>query len=646
VKASLTIENVGGVRGKREFELNSGHVNLLTSANSGGKSSVMRGLLAVLAFSQDEVNDAAYLTETMALGIKTDPNYPTEGFVNVHSDVARTALSLDGEVKSISLMRDGRVGERIGKVEPKFIYAGILSNNSRILRQLRGTSDLEPDDFEWAVTEMSLAKNYEIISDKAKTLKENLDREFRTYQEAAKKFSELNKKVASLKSRKDDLEAKIKLHGFVENTGKYGEKNERLNKSIDVQKADLAKYQREIDAAQVEIERIGVERKKLQTELDDLRGRKNKWDANEEAARVEKERESIRAQIDELKETKSAVDGLLNLLVVADSGIKGINHDATCPLCEAGKLSKPSLARRLSALKQEREQLSRQMMVLAEQGRNLEGDSEKRKRDYDELRKRIYELEHVRIKQECDNKTVDLKTKKDQAQKRLNEIGEKLKQNQEELNKLRELFSKEDKDKYNAYLKLESERESVRDSLIIAEDELEKCKISSRGKKALLPDEAVKITQSQVDLLDKVIAEMVKRAEDQKEEARKKFNSTVKDLLDQLGFKEFKNVALNKDYRLYVERFDEKRKDYVKQNASTLSTSEKLAIALILQIALKETYFGEVPFLLMDDVLEDFDVDRQKVVLSYLSRKAKESNLFILVTKLSEGQDEPKVAIA
>ncbi len=644
MKASLTIENVGGIKGKRSFELDRGHVNLLSSANSGGKSSIMRGILAALAFSPEEAIDSAYLSETMALGIKTDPNYPTEGFVNIHSDVAKTTLDFDGETKSVTLGRDGKVIDRVGKVEPKFIYAGILSNNSRILRQLRGSGNLEPDDFEWAVTEMSLAKNYEIISGRARTLKEDLENKLKIYKNSVNKFTELNNKVASLQKKKDAVEEKRKLHGFVENTGKYGEKNERLNKTIDGLKTDIVRLKREVDSAQNEIEKIVSEKKKLQAELEELKSRKIEWDSSDEDARVEKEKEAIRQKIDKLKEEKSTVDGLLNLLVVADSSIKGADHDAACPLCEMGKLSKSSLLKRLTGLRDEREQLSKKMMELAEQGRNIEGDSARRRKENDELRRKIGALE-FRIKQECDNKTLTLQNKYEQANQKLSDQDDRLKQNLQELNKLRELFSKEDKEKYQEYLQLEGEREQIRDMLIIAEDELEKCKVTSHGNKTILPDEAMKITNGQIDIVNKIIIEMDKKAEDQKEEARKKFHSTIKDLLDELGFNEFKNVALNKDYRLYVERFDETRKDYVKQNASTLSTSEKLAIALILQMALKETYFSEVPFLLMDDVLEDFDIERQKVILSYLSRKAKDSNLFIMVTKLVEGLEAPQVEI-
>jgi DNA repair exonuclease SbcCD ATPase subunit len=151
--------------------------------------------------------------------------------------------------------------------------------------------------------------------------------------------------------------------------------------------------------------------------------------------------------------------------------------------------------------------------------------------------------------------------------------------------------------------------------------------------------------KKQIELLDVIIKEMNGRAEAQKDEAKKLFNASVKDLLDKLKFEEFRSVALNKDYRLYVERFDEKRRDYVKQNASTLSTSEKLAIALILQVALKETYVPEIPFLLVDDVLEDLDEGRLDTILKYLSSKAKESDWFVVATKLVKGQVEPRITI-
>lgn len=91
---------------------------------------------------------------------------------------------------------------------------------------------------------------------------------------------------------------------------------------------------------------------------------------------------------------------------------------------------------------------------------------------------------------------------------------------------------------------------------------------------------------------------------------------------------------LNRDYRLYVERLDTKTGEYVFQQVKTLSTSEKLSISLILQAALKETYIPDVPFFVLDDIIEDFDGDRREEILEYLTEKAKENDWFIVITKL------------
>ena len=70
------------------------------------------------------------------------------------------------------------------------------------------------------------------------------------------------------------------------------------------------------------------------------------------------------------------------------------------------------------------------------------------------------------------------------------------------------------------------------------------------------------------------------KAEEQRQQASKKFNDNISALMKSLGFTEFRNIKLNKDYRLYVERFNPKTNDYVAQQLKTLATSEKLVIAL------------------------------------------------------------------
>ena len=74
------------------------------------------------------------------------------------------------------------------------------------------------------------------------------------------------------------------------------------------------------------------------------------------------------------------------------------------------------------------------------------------------------------------------------------------------------------------------------------------------------------------------------------------FNQNIESLIKKLGFKEFRSIKLNDNYQLYVERLDESSGEYVLQQVKTLSTSEKSAISLILQIALKQMYIPDLDF--------------------------------------------------
>jgi len=53
MKDRLSIQDVGGLKGRWEFNLESGKLNLLESRNSGGKTSAVRALVAVLSMPDD-----------------------------------------------------------------------------------------------------------------------------------------------------------------------------------------------------------------------------------------------------------------------------------------------------------------------------------------------------------------------------------------------------------------------------------------------------------------------------------------------------------------------------------------------------------------------------------------------------------------
>ena len=80
-------------------------------------------------------------------------------------------------------------------------------------------------------------------------------------------------------------------------------------------------------------------------------------------------------------------------------------------------------------------------------------------------------------------------------------------------------------------------------------------------------------------LKDALLYSETKAEEEETRRLPSRFNDIFQSLMQKVGFTEFRNIRLNKDYRLYVERLNPKSKDYVSQQVKTLSASRKLVIA-------------------------------------------------------------------
>ncbi|MCJ7760096.1 hypothetical protein MUP59_03015, partial [Candidatus Bathyarchaeota archaeon] len=543
--------------------------------------------------------------------------------------------------------RDGRIVEHTGNlVEANFIYAGILSNDSRILRQLRGATDLEPDNFEWAVSEMSLAKWYQNISAITVTKREDLERNLRAYEATVKRDSDLQQNIKKMKTQIEETESRMASLIMVlgkddvnqEKQMKLYEVWKELTKKIEDLRMKKASEESEIEIRQKEEKKNQSNVNKLKEEKQRLLDEKNKIDFKGQEKKIAEEKSVLDAESEKLKEKKSGIEGELNLLVFAEGEISTRSNDTTCPLCEDGRISLPSLKKRISNLTTEKAGLMKNLLGIQEKKRKLDSDLEESKLRFEEIKEQISVVDDGIFNTEVLVKNADTSG----PEAKLKEFSMEEEKKEAKLKELQALLSTGDIENRKKRDKLQKERDVFGNEVIAGEIELSRSKVAIYGK-TFSPKEAVNVTKEQIVLLNKTTAEMSRRAEAQKEEAKKLFNSSVKDLLDRLRFQEFKEVMLNKDYKLYVQRYDEKKRDYVMQNASSLSTSEKVAIALILQVALKETYVPNVPFLLVDDVLEDLDEGRLNTVLKYLSSKAKESDWYVVATKLVKGQVEPRI---
>jgi len=643
MKAVLQIKNIGGLR-EGNFIFKSGKLNIIESANSSGKTSVVKALTGILSIPKDGTLSESTFIEALKLGVKTDPRNPFEGFVNVHASQGHVELEFNGIKEEYVVQQNGDIIVAPKYGDERFLLAGILSNNSRVLRQLRGLDNREPDDFRWAVEELSYAQNYSTMAEILKTWIEDFIEKRELIKNNINELKPLLERQSILERKIKELDSEI--NELTQELIQTRPERERLNKSL-----------REINRLKEEIQRKTIEKTKitrtqLTPKLHDLEeAQARKKEAESKLEKIEKEiallknkeskKRDIEREVNKLLEQRNTIDGMLNLYILAETNIrKEQKEKALCPLCKIGHVTYQEIMQRISEYRKQRAILNSKILKLNQEKQNITIQLKRAEDLAKELRYKVWEqaekIEFIKKqlrKPEEAIRQIDIlideyRKKLENEQKIYNELSKKINTGTDEefneKNKLRSALHEE----LGRIRQRISELSTIEILGIVFELNMAK----------LVCEDVIKVLEDRISYLEK-------RAEEEREQAAKRFNENISILLENLGFTEFRTVRLTgpPSYRLYVERYDPKREDYKSQEVGTLSTSEKLAIAMILQIALKETYLRKVPFLIIDDVLEDFDPERRERVIKYLKEKAAKEDWFIIATKLVEELGPPKV---
>lgn len=590
--------------------------------------------------------------EALKLGVKTDPHNPFEGFVNVHSEKGEVELEFDGVDEKYIVQQNGTILVTPEQGDEKFLLAGILSNNSRVLRQLRGLDKREPDDFRWAVEELSHAQKYSSILEILKTRLED----FIEKQELSKKnIRELQPLVAqqvTLETKIEKMDKDIK-----ELSGKLSDTRFEENKLNEELKEALGKINRLKDALQKkEIERTRrtttelapklneIERWEAQRKRVDLKLKQTKEEI-EALTGKEKRKSEIEKEVNNLLTQRNTVDGMLNLYLMAETNIhEKRSGKLVCPLCKVGSVTYKEIIQSISDSRKQRESLNSEILKLNQEKQTMLIQLTKAQEQEKSLRVTYRELvDRIDIIKK------QLATPQDeirQIESLIEDYREKLASTQKEYDSLNKKMSA----RMDSALGREFDEKNVVRSRTHEELGRIRLRISQLSVieifgRVFEPEVAESICNEIIKVLKDRVEFLEKRAEEEREQAASKFNENVNLLLSRLNFQEFRTVRLtgSPHYRLYVERYDPKKKDYKSQEIGTLSTSEKLAISIILQVALKETYLKNLPFMVIDDVLEDFDVERRTKVMEYLKGKVEKEGWFIVVTNLVKEVGPPRV---
>ncbi|MCJ7634523.1 hypothetical protein MUP77_19290, partial [Candidatus Bathyarchaeota archaeon] len=418
-----------------------------------------------------------------------------------------------------------------------------------------------------------------------------------------------------------------------------GEVN-RLKEAIQKKEIDRTRMSTtELTPKLHEMEKEEARKKQVESKL--------KQAKEEIATLLEKEnrKSEIEKEVNRLLEQRNTLDGMLNLYLMAETNIhEKQSGKLACPLCKTGSVTYKEITQSIADYRKQRQTLNSEILKLNQEKQTMLIQLAKTQELEKSLRASL---------REQDDRIYNIKRQLAIPQEAIRQIESVIDDHRKKLESNQKIFdalNKEIGTRTDVALGREFDEKNKLRSKIHEELGRIRQRISELSATEILglvfePKVAEPICSEMIEVLADRIAYLERRAEEEREQAARRFNENVNFLMSSLNFREFRTVRLtgSPNYRIYVERYDPKKKDYKSQEVGTLSTSEKLAISIILQVALKETYLKSLPFLVIDDVLEDFDQERRDKVIDYLKEKVEKEGWFIIATKLVKELGPPRV---
>lgn len=634
MSGKITLSNVGGIRGTREFEIEKGKLNKVVGANASGKTSVLRSVIATLSVPKDGVFKK-YKEDAVELGIKSE-EYEPEGFVNIYSKKASVNLEFDGEERKYIVTSESKL-EKPPAGDERFLLTGAIMNNSRIIKQLRSAEG--GSDFGWLIDELSYADYYELVRKNVKHRIEDKQSKIEDLESREKKVEELKEQREKVvKEKKKAEEKEEELSGMVDDD--LWEKREELRGKKQKLKTNVKDYERRLEKVGERVDKKQKEESEIEKEISSLKDRLEevRYEREELKEELETSTKKHKEKLSKLKEERSKIDGNINLFQPALSKLKEENQVAVkCILCGEGTLKIDSVEEKVEKLKKEKEEIRSEIAELSKSRRNKKQTISHLKDQEEELRDKIRDkdsdLEDIR------DIISDKLAEKDKIEQALEENREELEKRKKEFEKVSGSTKEEAKEELEDLEKkindLHEEKISLRDKIkrktedvVILGEEVE-------------VDEAKKRCRDIIDYLSSVQDFTTEMVSNHRRRARERFNNAIEGLLSELGYKGFEDVWLNAESRLMVERKEDGGKKI--QPVDSLSLSEKCIVGIILSVSVKESYLPDVPFFVVDDIIQDFDEEKKKGIYEYLERIAEEKNMYVLTSVLDEGKEEVEI---
>jgi len=649
VKAEVKVTDVGPFKGTRRFVLDSSMLNVIEAPNASGKSSIIKGVAALLSLpvhsSRD--NDVA-----RRLGLVQENPDGRNPLVNLESKEAIVELITDGKTRKLTIPYIG-----IPKVEPagdfRFLYTGLMLRESEIVRKL----DSGSDEFDWLVSSLSLSKAYEdlrlVVDEYSVGARDELEKLKGAQKDTKASYDEVTSlKNSREKIRKTRSELEVRLGKILAPDAKVTRQMEELTQARDRKEAGIEGLRSQINAAKAEkdkaeaqsrrltgqVSEYETELKKLKSEIDGLPSKEKIFQADKDARAVREE--DIPRYREEIGKSAERVA----LLEPAEKLMKSHAHSVPCPLCSSvgaspvGMFPAPNFAKALQDAREKHREAQAELARAIRKASDLEAlkqDVERQKTELNDDRKSV--------EAQLDKIHADFLAAKPQFETKtrlLQKLSEELENEQRALEKIRTEVS-ELNDKYggkqrSAAVEEVREVEGKLGALDRRISDLETT-IAKRSAIEVLGhvlslDKAIALYEEWLNAMTELLVHIDDSISKQRRGAVKLFNDQAARVVKEMDFEGLKVWIDESSYRLRVQR--QVGAGFRDQAVSSLSTSERHALAAVLTLAAKEAYAPDIPFLLVDEVLLDFDKKRLAAFVSYLREAAVRRGQLVLVSRL------------
>lgn len=599
-KLEIEIENVGGFKGVHKFNLTHG-LNVVSATNAAGKTSFVKAL-ELVSLDDRELRGKGHYMNLMA---DSNREYAKVKITN-DKVVERKFRRVRDDLYLVSgdpLYQDGNKVTTVCFATPE---------NELINRMLAGQS------IQSYVEDFSASKYYESAIKLLESLRYDFDRQHQLYrgdlirlEQEQLSFEEEEKELLKLEEELkriptvDVLEV-IKDQKIVEEINKKENKKRAITNNINNITKEIMKIQSDIEVHtdkinyyETRLKEIGKDRKRIEDALD----------------KIAEEKERLERIIKECDTQLSKIDDELKLVNENFQKRQKYGEEKLCIAC-GQPLALKQLQEWEIKLRHDKEEYESRMLKAKRNLEDCEHEEDKLKRE---------SLEYSKYSDELEKEQTSKATKERQK----NDKENRLKKLEYDRSKLEEEIEKLYANVDENSLEIVKRRDEIEHKIetITIKIDVRRSRISELQESAVKADAIV----DKIEFVESSINYMRKRKEELIDAVRKTFNKRISEIYKKLGFKDFEEIEIRSDYRIYIRRpgFNES------WPLDALSTSERVTLAVMFLIAGKQEYMPDYPFFVLDEIVTSYDPERFEKLKEYVSNVTE----YVVVTQLVKSSD-------